>query len=310
MIRLTIITNKEIITMQKSRASGLIYIIIGIVILIAVFPIFENKNQKNLPLVTEVTNELKTIHTLEIESTVSAINITESHDELFHATLNQSSSNNSRSLTLVSESDNNLLTLQVENQKSRKVSLISNLDSNLTIKIPKHFNGTLDIVTTTGKTQINNLNLKTIDIETTTGGIKLNNVNVDEIELESTTGSIEVSEVVANRLIAESTTGSIQVNGKKILSFDVESTTGSIRLNQDAIYANSVLTSTTGSIHVSLNQDPTSLNVKFETNIGNAHVQKSGYNRIQNSKNKQEFQFGSGETILDVETSTGSFHLE
>lgn len=297
--------------MKRNRVSGFFYIIIGIVILIAVFQIYQKTIKHQYPLVTEIANDLKTTHILKIESTVTGINITQTDDLSFSASLNQATNHNDKPLTLLSNVEDGTLTLEVVHQDS-KLSLfnINSLNSSLDIKIPKHYNGALDIVTTTGKTQINNLNLETIEIETTTGGIKLNNVTVNGIELESTTGSIEVNEVVANRLIAESTTGSINLNGKKMLSFDVESTTGSIRLNQDEIFANSKLTTTTGSIHVNLSQDPQSLDVTFETKTGSAHVKKSGYNRIQNSKNDQQFQFGSGETSLVVETVTGSFHLE
>jgi len=299
--------------MKRNVASGIIYIVIGVVIVLFAFQYFQYKGTSKHPLITEVTNDLSGIDTLIIESSVTAIHITETNDSVFSAHLEQSTSS---PFTLLANVSSNKLTLEVAKQKPNFPFINLNdigkkvFGSKLLIQIPKHYNGNLNISTATGSTEIQNLNLKAIKLESTTGSVKLNNTKSNHIKLESTTGSIHVNDVMTDSLEAESTTGSIHLNNNSIAAFDVESTTGSIHVSQDDILKGSKLSSTTGSVHVSLNNAPTSLNVTFETATGKPHIKKTGYNMIQNSRDKYEFQFGSGETSLKVETSTGSFHFE
>ena len=296
--------------MSKSSLSGLIYIVIGIVILFVVFQLFQNSSQKTYPLLTDLRKDISHVNTLKIESTVTGLNITESEDEFFYAVLEQSNKSENNSLTLIMSDRNNQLTLEVAKQQKLAISMFnfSNLNSKLNIKVPKSFKGTLDVVSTTGSTTINTISLNSLEVETTTGGLKLDRVNSDKINIESTTGSIRINNVTADRLKAESTTGSIHVDSN-LTSFDIESTTGSIHITQDDVFDDSKLTSSTGSIHLNLKDDPKSLHVFVETTTGSVQVKKTGYNMIQNSRQEQEFQFGDGATQLKVETTTGSFHF-
>ncbi|MGN0788433.1 MAG: DUF4097 family beta strand repeat-containing protein [Christensenellales bacterium] len=232
------------------------------------------------------------LHSVVVNWCVGEVNLTQSQDGTITVTEENDLEESQKVRSYFADG-----VLRVEFWQSGLASKVNSKDKKVTISCPKTYDievictsakvtaDTLDadnvkIVMTSGYCSIGEINAKTFDFISTSGSIVVNKMNCTIADIGSTSGGCELNEVQVETLNFTSTSGSAyaEIDGAKLVKFG----------------------STSGSVNLKLNVDAT---ISFSTTSGSFSCEKE---HIDSHGKKI---IGSGETIIDVTTTSGSLRV-
>lgn len=166
-------------------------------------------------------------------------------------------------------------TLTVRCEDSREWYEYINFDLSfpkITISLPKAEYQLIDIHTTTGNIDFNNLKAKSIDFKTTTGNIRTDAVSVaGNTDLETTTGNVRLKDtVISGSLHIDCTTGNINFDRSDAADIYVETTTGNIK---GTLLSDKVFSTDTNTGDIDVPNDGSGGKCKIETTTGNISIE-------------------------------------
>lgn len=219
----------------------------------------------------------------EAQLNFSKLEVTVSNDEQFYIITDK------EHRFSVEETENSILLKQKKNSFFYK--LFHWIPFKLDVRIPKSFNGSLQINNRDGKTVIYKLNIENLDLENRNGRIEyndvisraskieckngkivLNNADSDMLSITSNNGKIVMDNVKAeNELTAKSSNGKIILRNSSIKSVDLHSSNGRIEL--ESVNAEQFeLSSSNGKITGLLNGQETEYSMNISTVNGAVYI--------------------------------------
>jgi len=154
----------------------------------------------------------------------------------------------------------------------------------------------LSLKTTSGDIEINNnIKANNITIDTKSGEIKTNNLKANKIDIQSISGDLYLESLVSKDIYMRTISGEVEVN-QTIGKLDIKTTSGDIEIDHFTIKNNSKITSISGDVNVSLNQDS-------HCNIIESSV--SGDKSLPNNSSLD----GKGTYKLEINTTSGDIEV-
>lgn len=217
---------------------------------------------------------------------------------------NPSSAQNKQIELLANSVDNKTLVVN----PSQNISSINEYRNNISflIKIPYSYSNNININTSNGNIELNNLSLKNLNIKTTNSDVSINNLTSEATNISTTNGSIVTNGLNAKNLILNTTDGSIS-STDNFTNGTISTINGSIYTLISSSASNLNINSTSGSINLSIHKD-SNLTLSYSTINGilyrESYEDDSDYLSTDNT-----LKFGNGNGKVNVKTVNGDLNL-
>lgn len=182
------------------------------------------------------------------------------------------------------------------------------------LEVPSEFDGKLDIDSSNGKIEINDLKTTSLNAKTSNGMISIKNTISDTIYLDTSNGLIELENVNANKVEGRTKNGLIELNNVTASDISVITSNGKILLydvtSNDKIYAKT--------LNSGVEFERVSFQNSFKCESSNGSVKgnikgKSGDFKFDCKTNNGESNlprlFGEGIKELYIHTSNGDINV-
>ena len=218
---------------------------------------------------------------------------------------NNSSSAQNKQIELLSNSVDNKTLVVTPAQNILSINEYRNNISFL-IKIPYSYSSSININTSNGSIDLNNLNIKNLNIKTTNSDISINNLNSETTNISTTNGSIVTNGLNTKDLILNTTDGSIS-STDNFTNGIISTINGSIYTLISNNASNLSLNSTSGDVNVSIDKN-SNLTLSYSTINGSLYREyyedDSDYLNTDNT-----MKFGNGNGTVNVKTINGDLNL-
>lgn len=204
-----------------------------------------------------------------------------------------------------SESDNekyeivengSTLSIKKKTTENRWGIFIGFEEKELTVLLPKNYDGTVDVKCTSGSISIEELTAESVKIKNTSGSITLSEVvSNGDISASNSSGSIKFENVIGMNVSVSNTSGSIKLDnlvadGK----VDVDGTSGSIRFDRLASTGDINIKNTSGSIKGTIIGKESDFEIDAHATSGSCNLSDSN----------------SGAQKLNLKTTSGGISVE
>ena len=151
----------------------------------------------------------------------------------------------------------------------------------LTLFIPQHAYNNVNIRTTSGRINLNNLEVSNnLTLNVTSGNITLNNIEVgNNANINTTSGNISMTNLQANRLESRVTSGRITANYLTLANAELRTTSGNVTANNISVSGNINLRTTSG--NVTTNNVVAGGNVDINLTSGRTNINTMQANSIR-----------------------------
>lgn len=232
-------------------------------------------------------------------------------------------------LKLIVEEKGEHLIIRTEMENKIQSSFgINILNVKLDVRLPQKYYEQLEIKTSSGKINVENVESDGAIVQSSSGAIDISNLKVqNQLKVVASSGRINVVDSGANTLNATTSSGSITLQelttndteisassgrvklGNVSGNINTATSSGSITVENKQVTGDIVVKSSSGRVKVTFEETPESLAINFRGSSGSGKVNLEGVNYERNEKNEVIGVIGTGEYRLDVKTSSGSFHL-
>ena len=189
-------------------------------------------------------------------------------------------------------------TLVVKRNEEKDFSLfqIDFTDKATVITVPREYDGALELHTSSGGMELNDITATDLTADNKSGSVKLNNVTADSVKVHNTSGSIKLENVTSGSDISvENTSGSITfTNVTADGDLKAKGSSGSIRLESLYAAGNINITNTSGSIKGTIHGKESDYKIKAKTTSGGCNLTDSD----------------SGSRELNVKTTSGGIKID
>jgi lia operon protein LiaG len=286
------------------------------------------------------------IMSLNIDSGSTAIEIRPTEKDeivvLYHGEGNEKGLNMSQFYSKVVQ---NTLHVKVEMNSNFGMG-VSYLDDQLTIELPSKLYHEIKVRCSSGKTNVHDLNVNILNVDASSGKVKANNliakqaifrassgkisaqnIKSDEamfhtssgkmeidtiksttVEMKASSGRIKATHVFASQSTLRASSGKIEVTD--ILGhIDTETSSGKTSIHLQEITHNVSIKSSSGTVDLKVEKEPTSMELKFKSSSGPAHI-KFPLEYKTNKHNDVHGHIGDGECKVNVRTTSGPFNFD
>ncbi|MGN0797029.1 MAG: DUF4097 family beta strand repeat-containing protein [Christensenellales bacterium] len=187
--------------------------------------------------------------------------------------------------------------LRVEFWQSGLASKVNSKDKKVTITYPKC--GDIELMSTSAKVTADKMYADNINIIMTSGYCSIGEINAKNFDFTSTSGSIVVNKMNCTIADIGSTSGGCELNKVQVDTLNFASTSGSAYAEIDSAKVVKI-GSTSGSVNLKLNVGAT---ISFSTTSGTFSCEKEHSDKLGKKV------IGDGETVIDVDTTSGSLRV-
>jgi len=103
-------------------------------------------------------------------------------------------------------------------------------DMYLDIYLPENYSENISISLTTGKVEIDSIEVASFTLDTTTGGLEADQINAAKCSIKTTTGNININKTDTDELGIKGTSSAVNINECIVESAKIETTSGGIAL--------------------------------------------------------------------------------
>ncbi|KQL46413.1 hypothetical protein AN963_15810 [Brevibacillus choshinensis] len=181
----------------------------------------------------------------------------------------------------------------------------------MTVELPEKQWDEIKVKVGSGDITVENVEGKTIDVFTSSGDIKLEDSKASAIVLDTSSGDIQAEQFKADKMKVHSDSGDISLKeGEATLEGDAES--GDIDIEFVELLHDADLSTSSGDVKITLEQEPKSLKVDYRGGSGTGKVRWDGFQATDDAEDDNIIKgtFGSGATMLKVSTGSGDFTLD
>ncbi|QRG67205.1 DUF4097 family beta strand repeat-containing protein [Brevibacillus choshinensis] len=210
---------------------------------------------------------------------------------------------------LKGENKGNRLQIGLEKQEGFRIFRYESVD--MTVELPEKQWDELKVKVGSGDIEVENVEGKTIDLFTSSGDVKLEESNASAILLDTNSGDIQAEQFKADTLKFHSDSGDISLKeGEAIVKGDAES--GDITIDFVELLHDTDVSTKSGDVKITLEQEPKSLTVDYSGGSGAGHIRWDGFQVTERAEDDRMIKgkFGSGDTMLKVYTGSGDFTLD
>lgn len=164
------------------------------------------------------------------------------------------------------------------------------------ITVPRDYKGALDLNSSSGGMELNDLTGSDIKVENTSGSIQLEGITGDTVSVKNTSGSIRLENVaLGTDMSVENTSGSIKLNSVDAGgSISIKGSSGGIRLDSLKAGGDINIKNTSGSVKGTIIGKESDYKVNAEVTSGSCNLENSD----------------SGNKELNVKTTSGGINIE
>lgn len=190
----------------------------------------------------------------------------------------------SENITVYESNDNNLVLKEYMsenkqeyyakiNSSGEKITIDSGnrplfINSYVEVYLPKSFDGDLSLKTASGKLTItSNYNFGILNIKTSSGDVEINDVATNESKIETSSGAVNITKISGNLWVATSS-GKIEI-GDAIGSGYFSTSSGTIKPSFSYINGDITCKSSSGKIQLGI---PSKLSFKFKSNTSSGAI--------------------------------------
>ena len=182
----------------------------------------------------------------------------------------------------------NSLQIKKERYQNLCFGFCTNIEDDITVKIPQNYTGKVTIKTSSGDNKIASLSKINMKLKTTSGDIEVQEAN--DLQIETTSGEVGIIQAsVAN---VETTSGDIDL-GSITSKITLETTSGDIDIKSLALTKNSSIKTRSGDVDIERMSD---VYIETKTTSGDEEI-KAQNNRYANQE-------------LRIETTSGDITVE
>lgn len=181
----------------------------------------------------------------------------------------------------------------------------------LTVELPEKQWDEINVKVSSGDIVVKNVEGKIIDAMTSSGDIELEETKASAIQLDTSSGDIQGQQFKADTLKFHSSSGDVSLkDGEATLKGDAQS--GDIDIDFVEMLHDADLSTGSGDVKITLEQEPKSLTVDYKGGSGTGKVSWDGFQAANSGEDDNSIygMFGSGEKMLKVSTGSGDFTLD
>ncbi|MED4755043.1 DUF4097 family beta strand repeat-containing protein [Brevibacillus choshinensis] len=211
---------------------------------------------------------------------------------------------------LKGENKGNTLQIGVEKQEGFRIGFGYESVA-MTVELPEKQWDEINVKVGSGDISVANVEGKTIDVFTSSGDIKLEDSKASAIVLDTSSGDIQAEQFKADTMKVHSDSGDISLKeGEATLKGDAES--GDIDIEFVELLHDADLSTSSGDVKITLEQEPKSLTVDYRGDSGSGKIRWDGFQETDHAEDGKMIKgtFGSGDTMLKVTTGSGDFTLD
>lgn len=191
-------------------------------------------------------------------------------------------------------------------------------DKRLSLAVPKQIE--LSVHTTSADIKADTLEQKSVLLSAHSGETELGAVTADEVDLSSSSGAIRADSVAAQTFRCSASSGELELGTVATGTLDCETSSGDVTV--DSVTAGTAqVTTSSGSVELTLKEAP-SVNIRTSSGgvdltlaAGGAEIRHSAHSgKLRTSRpydrEGDRYVFGSGESKITVESSSGNLKIE
>lgn len=281
--------------MRNTLKMGISLIIMGLVVFSVAFVMSDfdiNKINSVDEYVEKSFVTSKDVRNIEIHDSNKTINVVKSTDESIHIKYYE---NENETYDI---SDENNLTIRNENHIKWYDNLINiNIYNNeLTLCIPKNYEGTLNIKNSNGSVKVEDILFNEIDIKTSNGKVKLDDISVNKrVNIETSNASVSLETFSSENLYIRTSSGKVLLNDCIIKNnLEVDNSNGKVELDNIKLGDITKIQTSNGSIYGSIIGEINDFSIDSKTSNGSNNLS----NRV------------SGDKILKLKTSNAGINID
>ncbi|WP_335873062.1 DUF4097 family beta strand repeat-containing protein [Bacillus sp. 2205SS5-2] len=224
---------------------------------------------------------------------------------------------------------NDFLSVEMERKKFSAPFGVIVVRLTLDLFIPKKIYESLLVKTSSGEIELHLVKSKNIELKTSSGDIRVKDIEETEAiklsassgdmiltggqarftQLETSSGDIIMRKFGGSQLEASSSSGKIDICGYQG-NLHVESSSGDINLLYDELTGHLKAKTSSGSVKLSYQIEPSSFNLDFKGSSGEADIHVKGIEYEKNTDHVVLGTKGAGDYSLQVRTSSGDFLMQ
>ncbi|MCH1627536.1 DUF4097 family beta strand repeat-containing protein [Ferdinandcohnia quinoae] len=241
----------------------------------------------------------------------------------------KASKNNKDTYKLEIDEDHDTLEINVDRKEKFEISIFNFTSVDLNVEVPQKVYDSLEINTSSGDINTEDLEAKnlsieansgniealggkietTLMIETSSGDITANDFTANAIEVSANSGNIEVNDNQAEKITLETSSGDIECFDQTANELKTEAASGNIEIDGKEVTGNINAESSSGDIELEFTT-VSSIEVDYKSSSGDGKVKIEGMEFKENSEHRIIGEIGNAEHNITIRTSSGNFKLK
>lgn len=187
-------------------------------------------------------------------------------------------------------------------EEIRKTNTIRNPSrKNIIVLNLKDMPTKIDLSSSTGDIEVNNINISNFTGNTSTGKLNISSSTIQSLFSNSSTGNVDIRNSNINKIESNAQTSNINIVSSLINELNIKRSTGNIEIKDSILKGNVIINTSTGNVffdQINLSE----YTIYFESSTGTLNapgvtLRKSGV-------------YGSGSKIIRINTSTGNVRIK
>ncbi|MGG3891260.1 DUF4097 family beta strand repeat-containing protein [Metabacillus fastidiosus] len=294
--------------MKKLFIGGILTIVLGSIVFI-----FYQSNFAVAIIREEVKHKASQIKALNIETTAANIEITISKTDDITVNLDGKINEKYKEkyLLKVDESGEKLNISYISNENSPGIKFGTTKDVRLHIAIPEKLYRSLAARTSSGRIDIEDMEVQNINLKTTSGNQFIRNVKSKmSTSVQSTSGDIDINNNNLKHFLINSTSGTIEIDNLVSEEGRINTTSGNVMIKLKELAKRLDVETTSGDVETFFEQKPTSIRIDFKGNSGHSEIGLPNIMYENKGENSAIGLIGTGSNQLNVRTTSGNFKAE
>ncbi|WP_374964204.1 DUF4097 family beta strand repeat-containing protein [Lysinibacillus sp. RS5] len=211
----------------------------------------------------------------------------------------------------VEELNGQLEVQYLSNENLIGIKLGSEKDINVSIVLPEKVYRKLNVSTSSGLIEVENIVVDNMELATTSGSQTLVGTETKgDAVFQSTSGDIKLDSNIITSFIVKTKSGKVGTQLLDSQSGQIESSSGDVTLKMGSMIKELDINTTSGDVIVDFEKNPNSLSVIFKGDSGELDVSLPDIMYKDKDKNSAIGVIGDGENLLNVKTTSGDLMVK
>ncbi|MDP5277096.1 DUF4097 family beta strand repeat-containing protein [Chengkuizengella axinellae] len=305
---------------------GLILIVVGAIGVV----VFLDDVFKTFTIYEEKTISAEQFNKIEIETTSTDVQIIPTVNDEISIIINGEASKKFEDLLKLDVQENgDALEIKLKQKNAFHIGIMIN-SVDLQVGVPQKLYESFEVEALSGDIEAERLKSEYLNLSVGSGNIEIEGLQSSEVELSTTSGDInakdgivtsnmiidalsgdiEAENITTNSLTMEVSSGDIDSINNIVKSSSYETLSGNIVIYNNELKGDIKAKTTSGDIEIDLEQENESFSFDLRAFSGDVDVKKEGNLFEEKSDSKAIGKVGSGEYIIEANTTSGNITLK